>query len=169
MTYLIKSTVNEYLTTIEQEKQDKNIDKCLEYTEYQDSFKALLKELTIEIKPIGNAIDYEEYKDWSANEYMNQERIVYLVKIKRNNKQISFKFCDSYYNALEHKRPDLYSILASIGSEYDLNDTSFEDFCNEFGYNTDSKRAEKIYKNWVAHNDKLNKIFNPEDIEVLPH
>jgi hypothetical protein len=169
LTKLIESTVNEYVTLNQKNRQDKQIDKCLKYTEYKDSFLALLKELTIEIKPIGNAIDYEEYKDWSSDAYMNQERIVYLVRVKRNNKQISFKFCDSYANALENKRPDLYSILASIGSEYDLNDTNLEDFCNEFGYDTDSKKAEKIYNNWVAHNDKLKKIFNPEDIEVLPH
>jgi hypothetical protein len=158
------------MTTIETQKQNKRIDKCLEYTEYKDSFLAILKEIHIEIKSIGNAYEFEEYKDFSGtNDYMNQERIVYQVRVKRGNKSISFRFCDSYNNAINNKQPELYDILASIGSEYDLNDLSFEEFCDEFGYNNDSIKAQKTYNNWVEHNKKLKQIFTSEEIETFPH
>lgn len=64
----------------------------------------------------------------------------------------------------EGKAPDAYSILACL-TTYDPG--TFEDFCSEFGYDTDSKRAEKTYnavvKEWVG----VMALWADEEIEKL--
>jgi hypothetical protein len=39
-------------------------------------------------------------------------------------------------------------------------DYTFEEFCSELGYDTDSRTAEKIYKKCKKQLEKLNKIYD---------
>jgi len=60
--------------------------------------------------------------------------------------------------------PTAYDILSCL-EKYDYD--SFEDFCGEFGYDTDSRNAEKIYnacKNEYLH---LISLYNEEEMEIL--
>ena len=60
--------------------------------------------------------------------------------------------------------PSEYSILACL-TKYDPD--SFENFCSEFGYDTDSKTAERTYK--AVRDEWMNvcRIWNDEEIEQL--
>lgn len=60
--------------------------------------------------------------------------------------------------------PDEYSILACL-QKYDVG--TFEDFCSEFGYDTDSRQAEKVYN--AVKEEYLNvcTIFNDKELEEL--
>lgn len=60
--------------------------------------------------------------------------------------------------------PTLYDVLACL-QKYDVG--TFEDFCNEFGYDTDSRTAKKTYKAVVKEYDKMCSLFNNEELEVL--
>lgn len=62
------------------------------------------------------------------------------------------------------KSPDLYSVLACI-EKYEVG--SFYDFCDNFGYDLDSRNAKKTYKAVVKQYDKLCGLFNSEEMEVL--
>lgn len=62
------------------------------------------------------------------------------------------------------KEPTLYSVLACL-QKYDVG--SFEDFCGEFGYDTDSRRAKKTYKAVVKEYDKMCSLFNNDELELL--
>lgn len=62
------------------------------------------------------------------------------------------------------KTPTAYDILACL-QKYDVG--TFEDFCGEFGYDTDSKRAKKTYKAVVKEYDNVCKIWNDAEIEQL--
>jgi hypothetical protein len=64
----------------------------------------------------------------------------------------------------DFKLPDEYSILACL-QKYDVG--SLEDFCSEFGYDPDSKRAEKIYKSVCKGYDNVCKIWSDIEIEEL--
>lgn len=44
---------------------------------------------------------------------------------------------------------------------------SFESWCSEFGYDSDSRKAEGIYRACQQSADKLACIFNPAQIETL--
>ena len=60
--------------------------------------------------------------------------------------------------------PDSYSVLACL-TKYDPG--TFEDFCNEFGYDVDSISATKTYeavgKEWAG----MERLFSDEDLELL--
>lgn len=60
--------------------------------------------------------------------------------------------------------PTLYDVLACL-QKYDVG--TFEDFCSDFGYDTDSRTAEKTYKAVVKEYDKMCSLFNDEELELL--
>lgn len=62
------------------------------------------------------------------------------------------------------EEPTAYDVLACI-TKYDPG--TFEDFCSEFGYDTDSRSAEKIYKAVVKEFDNICKLFTDSEIEQL--
>ena len=68
-------------------------------------------------------------------------RHIFPCKLSRNGKSYSFKFGQSIAAGAEP--PTMYDVLACI-TKYDP--YSFENFCSEFGYDTDSRTAEKTYK-----------------------
>ena len=60
--------------------------------------------------------------------------------------------------------PTLYDVLACL-QKYDVG--TFEDFCSEFGYDTDSRNAKKTYKAVVKQYDKMCSLFSNDELEVL--
>ena len=62
------------------------------------------------------------------------------------------------------KAPSKYSVLACL-TKYDPE--SFEDFCSEFGYDTDSKKADKIYEGVKEEWLNVCRIWNDSEIEEL--
>lgn len=60
--------------------------------------------------------------------------------------------------------PTPYDVLACV-TKYDPG--TFEDFCSEFGYDTDSKRAEKTYKAVCDEWLNICKLFTDAEIEQL--
>lgn len=70
-----------------------------------------------------------------------QVRHIFKMQLSRNRKQYTFEFGQSI--AAGRKNPTMYDILACL-TKYDPE--TFEDFCDEFGYDQDSRSAERIYK-----------------------
>ena len=60
--------------------------------------------------------------------------------------------------------PSNYSILACL-QKYDVG--TLEDFCSDFGYDEDSKKAEKIYNAVCKEYENVCKIWSDEEIELL--
>lgn len=64
--------------------------------------------------------------------------------------------------------PCAASVLYSLLSEARLGaDNTFDDFCSELGYDTDSRRALETYLACQEINTKLQKLFTHNDIERL--
>jgi len=61
----------------------------------------------------------------------------------------------------------LYSILASISAEYHIPET-FKEFCDEFGYDTDSIKAKRLFEGCQDHAKRLRSIFSSKEIESFP-
>ncbi len=96
-----------------------------------------------------------------------QTRDIYRVSFTRvvdagGSKRFSIKFGQSINNAGQHPTP--YDVLACL-QKYDVG--SFADFCGEFGYDTDSRKAEKIYKAVCKEFAKVEAFFTPSEIEQL--
>lgn len=69
-----------------------------------------------------------------------------------------------YLKLIKGIAPSKYSILACL-QKYDVG--TFEDFCSEFGYDTDSRRAKKTYKAVVKEWQAINRLFSDEEIEEM--
>lgn len=65
--------------------------------------------------------------------------------------------------AKSHK-PNAYDILACLSGYFP---STFEDFCWEYGYDTDSIRAFKTYIECQKEHSGLSKIFTIEQLEKL--
>ena len=93
---------------------------------------------------------------------------VYKVTVGLNGKQTSFNFWDSAHNTNMGIEPTKESILDTIVSDYNYTDyAQFDDFCADMGYDTDSRKAEKIWKNCLKQSKKLQKVFSQDDIREL--
>ena len=62
------------------------------------------------------------------------------------------------------KEPTPYDILACL-TKYDPE--TFEDFCSEFGYDTDSRSAKKTYKAVVKEWNGIVSLFDDNELELL--
>ena len=63
-----------------------------------------------------------------------------------------------------YSAPDEYSVLAAL-TKYDPG--TLEDFCGEFGYDTDSKKAEKTYNAIREEYMNMCALFNDDELEQL--
>lgn len=91
-----------------------------------------------------------------------QNRYVFKIQLKKDGKQYSFYFGQSI--AEGSNEPTLYSVLACL-QKYDVG--SFEDFCGEFGYDEDSRQAERIYKAVTKEFKNMQRLFTCEELELL--
>ena len=90
-----------------------------------------------------------------------EARDIYRITLKRNGEEWAFRFGNSIANTLTNtdrramasaqtlgisfyskKIPTPYDVLAGL-TKYDVG--SFSNFCADFGYDTDSRKAEKTY------------------------
>jgi len=62
-------------------------------------------------------------------------------------------------------KPNAYDILTCLSNSINIGD--FEDFCGNFGYDTDSITAEKTYKAVLNESENINKLWTNEELETL--
>jgi len=60
--------------------------------------------------------------------------------------------------------PTAYDVITCL-TKYDVG--SFENFCGDFGYDTDSRQAERTYKAAVKEWEKVSRFFTSEELELL--
>jgi hypothetical protein len=59
-----------------------------------------------------------------------------------------------------NKEHDILQAFSCFINDAVSGDYTFEEFCSELGYDTDSRTAEKIYKKCKKQLEKLNKIYD---------
>jgi len=153
-------------------------DTCLKYSENPEALKKLLSEIVVSVKVIGKDFYFDGDKE---------ERLILRVYITREKEEIAFRFgmsvndteafTEAEYCGTDHmqkifkrrkvKDGLLYSLLSCCASDYSIPDT-FEEFCSEFGYDTDSRKAEKLFHDCQEQSKRLRTIFKEEEIDCLP-
>lgn len=84
----------------------------------------------------------EDYKCHFEDDKKNSVyRWVFKCRLQRNGKSFTVNFGQSLQKGGES--PSLYDVLSCL-QKYDVG--TFQDFCGEFGYDDDSRTAERIYK-----------------------
>lgn len=101
-----------------------------------------------------------QYKKYFPED--KQERYVFLLKLSCNKKTYIFNFGQSI--SAGAKEPTMYNVLTCL-TKYDSG--TFEDFCSEYGYNEDSRTAERTYKAVVKEYTAMQRLFSPEILEQM--
>lgn len=65
---------------------------------------------------------------------------------------------------IKGKIPTAYDVLTCI-EKYPVYD--FNDFCSNYGYDTDSRKAYKIYKAVKKESENIHILFNDHELELL--
>ena len=84
-----------------------------------------------------------------------KSRYVFKCRLTRAGKSYIFDFGQSINVGAEE--PTLYDVLTCL-QKYDCGD--FENFCSEFGYDTDSRKAERIYKDVCKEFKAVERLFS---------
>ena len=138
------------------------MEKTATKTDYQaqpNEFLAKTK-TTMRVKYLRNGKHFAEDKD---------SRDIYRITFSRgelgvNFKEWSFNFGQSIANSGRKQEPTAYDVLACLTKQ---GFSDFEDFCEAFGYDIDSKRAEKTYKAVQKEFDGVCSIWNDAEIEQM--
>lgn len=125
--------------------------------------KDYLKQATDFLTATGTkfAVKYKGYglMHWDDK---NTYRHIFKCTIKNDRGRYSTLFGQSIED--DDKEPTAYDFLACL-SKYDVG--TFEDFCSEFGYDEDSRLAEKTYKAVQKEWNALDTMFTEDELEQL--
>lgn len=94
----------------------------------------------------------------------------YCILSNKDGKRYSFDFWGSIKDKENDfrgysKAPSAYDILACLDTHAD--GYTFEDFCLNYGYDTDSITAEKTFKAVQYQTEKLKEVLSPEAQNAL--
>lgn len=89
----------------------------------------------------------------------DKSKLTFHIKMSINNSYMPNRDILHYPVA-----PTNYSILSCL-QKYDVG--TFENFCSEFGYDTDSRKAEKTYKAVCEEYKNLCTLFTDAEIEEM--
>lgn len=95
-----------------------------------------------------------------------EQRDIFRVTLKNKLHTYRFNFGQSINNSTGSggNKPTPYDVLACV-TKYEAG--SFDDFCSDYGYDNDSRKAHKIYKAVLREWKNIEKLFTPEQIETL--
>lgn len=84
--------------------------------------------------------------------------------LKGGYKVVNPTYLKEYCRKVKGTPPTAYDVLACL-QKYGVG--TFEDFCSEFGYDTDSRNVKKTYKAVVKEYNNVCKLWSDEEIEQL--
>lgn len=103
-------------------------------------------------------------KYWDDDKRSRHIYSLSLIRTYGDKKRVSFNFGQSFDGTDKSEKPTAYDLLARIQK----NDPgTFEDFCADFGYDTDSRKAEKTYRAVLNEWKKVAAFFNTEALDDL--
>lgn len=62
----------------------------------------------------------------------------------------------------------LYSLLCTIKSDAGIYELDFDEFCAEYGYDEDSCKAHRAYRQCCAFSSRTARVFSDEEIGSFP-
>lgn len=105
-----------------------------------------------------------EWADSNPN-MPSREMDHWKVTVRAGRKQMTTYFSQGFGH--NGKEPNVYDVLDCLASDASGADESFEGFCSNFGYDTDSRKAEKIYKACKHSGERLKKFLGDDAFQTL--
>lgn len=93
-----------------------------------------------------------------------EERDIYTITLRTPASSYTFKFGQSLTNTDQATPPRPYDIFTCF-IKYDTG--TFKNFCSEFGYDTDSRTAERTYKAVCREYKALCRCYTAEQLELM--
>ena len=113
----------------------------------------------IEVEFLKNAFHFEDDKE---------TRDIYKITLSRGRQNFVFDFGQSLFRSDSNNPnfaiPSFYDILSCL-TKY--NPGTFKDFCSDYGYDADSRKAEKTYNAVVQEYLALSNMFTPDEMTEL--
>ena len=109
----------------------------------------------------------EVYKDNWNGQLCDQWRVSFTDKI--DNRRMSTGFFTGIGSRKDGKpeKPKAASVLHSLLMDTYAIDSSFEDWCNDYGYDTDSIKALKTYKACRSIGERMVRVFSTDTIDAM--
>jgi hypothetical protein len=117
------------------------------------TLKDLAKNVTIKSEQGAARLEWDKRDDWQRK--ANDWRVTLTYKGRR----YSFDF---WQGTGIKTAPDAAGVLECLLSDAQSAGDSFEEFCSNMGYNTDSRKAEQIYKACERTHARLSKLFGAD-------
>ena len=96
----------------------------------------------------------------------NWNNYMITVTNTETDQKITFEFWASIANPELKTEYDILNAFYCFVSDAIAGSYNFKEFCNEFGYNNDSRQAEKIYRKCKKQLEKLKKIYDGDIYEL---
>lgn len=91
----------------------------------------------------------------------------YKVTVSNGTKSFSFDFWGSIMNPeISNDQENVFALYCALTDGIRSKD-GFENFCGEFGYNVDSRKAEKIFKTCEKTLEKLERVFDCDLYDLI--
>lgn len=123
----------------------------------QQSNKATFKQFEIKASYKGNKKAF-----WGDN----WNNYMITVTNTETDQKITFEFWASIANPELKTEYDMLNAFYCFVSDAIAGSYAFKEFCSEFGYNNDSRQAEKIYRKCKKQLEKLKKIYDGNIYEL---
>ena len=96
---------------------------------------------------------WEDLDEWQRNAHP------YRVVLRYKRRQMSL---DWFQGQALTRDPDSATVLSALISDSYAMDCSFDDWCSEYGYDTNSRRAERIFKQCQKQGEKLERLLGDD-------
>lgn len=96
------------------------------------------------------------------------QHFAWTMTVRKGRNGAPYEF--PYRAGMAHKgKPTLVDIVAALFADARCvaYAWSFEEFCGELGYDTDSRKAEIIYRQIQVHNAQLVRLFDVDSLTAL--
>lgn len=127
-----------------------------EYTDKANEFLAK-SGINFTAVPLGVGKHFSDDKKLRARYELTLTRTI-------GEKSVSFDFGQSIIGTEKRKRPSAYDLLACL-AKYDPD--TFENFCEDFGYDTDSRKGLETYLAVQEEWNKVRRFFSTTELEEL--
>lgn len=107
-----------------------------------------------------------EWADRNPNMDDSDRMNNYKCRLTHKGRSMTLYFSMGLALTREPSVEDVLDCLASDSAGFENND-SFEDWCGEYGYDTDSRRAERTYKAIERQSEKLRKLLGEDLYQEL--
>lgn len=107
------------------------------------------------------AIKFKEHGKHFPND--KDSRDIYTVTLAKDGRSYTFNFGQSIVKSGVEK-PTAYDILSCLSADCP---DDFNDFCNEYGCDNDSRQAEATFKAVRTESENLERLYNNDELILL--